>query len=175
MPHRQIITAPNIIIVLTIFGYFIQTSIPNGSLWMGLNIFFLQNHLYYQVISTMFAHGGVEHLLMNMLVLWQIGNLLNHYIGTFRFLILYFIGGILTSIGTLGYMYYFNQWANVIGASGAISVLIGYMALKDKSQRSGLLVWIFLISFIPLFLGMPVAWYAHCIGFIIGWIIGYLI
>jgi len=170
----KINTTTNIIIFITIVTYIIQISIPHGTLYFGLNIYFFVNHFYYQLISTIFAHGGLEHLAMNMIVLWQFGNMIEQYIGKIKFLILYLIGGILTSIGTLGYMYIFNNWVNVVGASGAISVLLGYFALVVPSQRKGMITMILLISFVPLFLGMPIAWYSHLIGFFIGWIIGYL-
>ena len=112
---------------------------------------------------------------MNMFVLWQFGNLLEQYIGKVRFLLLYFIGGILTSIGTLVYIYFTSDLINVVGASGAISVLLGFLALKDQEQRKGIIVWILLISFAPLLFGVPVAWYAHLIGFAFGWMMGYFI
>jgi len=175
MRNNQIISATNILIFFTIIMYIIQINIPNGSLWLGLNIYFLNNHLYYQLISTIFAHGGVEHIIMNMIVLWQFGNMIEQYIGKIKFLVLYLVGGILTSIGTLGYMYLFHNWVNVVGASGAISVLLGYFALVVPSQRKGMITMILLISFIPLFLGIPIAWYSHLIGFFIGWMIGYLL
>jgi membrane associated rhomboid family serine protease len=142
---------------------------------LGLNIFFFQEELYYQVISTIFTHGTVEHLIMNMLVLWQFGNLVAQYTGSFRFLILYLIGGILTSILTLTYLYYSNDWGNVVGASGAISVLFGYVALKDKTQRKGIIILILLISFVPILFGYNIAWYSHLIGFMIGVIFGYFL
>ena len=69
-------------------------------------------------------------------------------------------------------MYLTTNWVNLVGASGAISVIMGWYALKDTYQRKGIIVWILLISFAPLLLGLPVAWYAHIIGFVIGWLIG---
>jgi membrane associated rhomboid family serine protease len=173
--HKKLYTFTNIIIAFTIMMYVIQISIPNGGLYLGLNIYFFTLGFYYQILSTIFAHGGIEHLAMNMLVLWQIGNLLEENIGKIRFLILYFIGGLLTSIGTLAYMYYFSDFANVVGASGAISVLFGYIALKIKEQRVGMVVYILLISFVPLLFGMNIAWYSHLIGFAIGVILGFII
>ena len=173
--HRKIITFTNIIILLTIISYFIQRNIPNGGLWMGLNIYFFEEKLYYQVISTIFAHGSYEHLFMNMIVLWQFGNMLEGYVGKVKFLLIYLIGGIITSFGTLAYMYYFSQWGNVVGASGAISVLFGYIALKDKEQRKGIFTLILLISFVPLLFGFSIAWYAHLIGFVVGFLAGFII
>ena len=173
--HKKVLTLTNIIIAITVIMYFIQINIPNGGLYLGLNIYFFIDKLYYQVLSTMFAHGGYEHLAMNMLVLWQIGNMLEEYIGKIRLSILYFVGGLLTSFGTLAYMYYFDDFSNVVGASGAISVLFGYIALKIKSQRAGMFMYILLISFVPLLFGMNIAWYSHLIGFAIGLILGFLV
>jgi membrane associated rhomboid family serine protease len=153
----------------------IQNNIQNGDLLFGLNIYFFKYELYYQLLSTIFVHGGIAHILMNMFVLFQFGNMIEQYIGKFKFLILYIIGGLLTSVGSLAYMYYTGNWANIVGASGAISVIMGWYALKDNYQRKGIVVWISLISFAPLLLGLPVAWYAHIIGFCIGWIMGYLL
>jgi membrane associated rhomboid family serine protease len=155
--------------------FIIQNSIENGSLYLGLNIYFFQAELYYQLLSTMFTHGGIAHITMNMFVLFQFGNMIEYAIGVPKFLFLYIVGGVLTSIGTLAYMYYTRDWANVVGASGAISVLLGWFALKDKTQRSGIIVWILLISFAPLLLGLPIAWYSHLIGFALGWLLGYIL
>ena len=173
--HKNIYSLTNIIIAFTIFMYFVQTNIPNGGLYLGLNIHFFLNKFYYQILSTIFTHGGYEHLSMNMIVLWQVGNMLEYHIGKIRFIILYIIGGILTSLGTLAYMYYFNDFNNVVGASGAISVLFGYIALKIKDQRIGMVVYILLISFVPILFGMNIAWYSHLIGFVVGIFTGFLI
>ncbi len=172
---NRILTVTNIIILVNIFMFIIQNSIHNGILYFGLNIYFFTNALYYQLFSTMFVHGGVAHILMNMFVLYQFGNIIERLIGIPKYLFLYFIGGLLTSIGSLAYMYFTGDWANLVGASGAISVLLGWFALKDTYQRKGIIVWVLLISFAPLLLGMPIAWYAHLIGFALGWIMGYFI
>ena len=123
----------------------------------------------------MFVHGGVMHILMNMAVLYQFGNEVEKAIGKVKFISLYFIGGLLTSFGSLAYMYFTSNWSNLVGASGAISVIVGFIALRDKFNRKGLVIWILLISFAPLLLGFPIAWYSHLIGFVLGWIIGYFI
>ncbi len=165
----------NLLILINIIMFVIQNTIQNGTLYFGLNPFFFEYGLYHQLLSTMFVHGGIFHIAMNMFVLFQFGNMIESYIGSIRYSILYLIGGLLTSIGTLGYMYLTGNWANVIGASGAISVLLGWFALRVPMQRKGIIIWILLISFAPLFLGMPIAWYSHLIGFALGWLMGYII
>ncbi len=168
-------SATNIIIFITIIGYLIQNSIEHGIIIMGLNSLFLSYGFYWQPLTTIFTHGGLFHIAMNMFILFQFGNLIEQAFGVKKFLIIYFVGGILTSFLSLLYMYSFDSMSNLVGASGAISVIIGLIALKDKYQRQGMIIWILLISFAPLLLGMPVAWYAHLIGFALGWIIGYII
>jgi membrane associated rhomboid family serine protease len=123
----------------------------------------------------MFVHGSFAHILMNMFVLYQFGNQLENNIGKFRFIVVYFVGGLITSFGSLGYMILTNNWVSLVGASGAISVIIGYIALKDRFNRQSLIIWILLISFAPLLLGLPVAWYSHLIGFAIGWLFGFIL
>lgn len=172
---NKIFTFTNVLIFINIIMFGVQNSIQNGSLIFGLNIFFFEYELYYQLLSTMFVHGGLAHILMNMFVLFQFGNMIEEVIGKIKFLFLYFIGGLLTSIGSLAYMYFTQDWANLVGASGAISVLLGWYALKDSYQRQGIIVWVLLISFAPLLLGLPVAWYAHLIGFALGWLMGYFL
>ena len=174
--HTKFNTLTNYLIILTIICYGLQNIIPDGTVRFGLNVLILQypEHFFYQLLSTIFTHGGIEHLLMNMIVLWQFGNMLEEYMGKIRFLMLYLIGGVLTSVGTLVYMYSTGDFVNVVGASGAISVMMGYFALKVPSQRNGIIVWMLAISFLPLLFGMPIAWYSHLIGFGLGFVFGFI-
>ncbi|MBD3840729.1 MAG: rhomboid family intramembrane serine protease [Campylobacterales bacterium] len=173
--NRSIATLANILILINLIMFGVQNSIEHGTILLGLNIYFYKAELYYQLISTMFVHGGIAHILMNMFVLYQFGNLIENAIGKIKFFALYMAGGVLTSLGSLYYMELTSNWANLVGASGAISVLLGWYALKVPFERKAIVIWIILISFAPLLLGLPVAWYAHLIGFIIGWIMGYII
>jgi len=173
--QNKLFSITNTIILINIIMFMVQNNMEHGTLYFGLNPYFFQYELYHQLLSTMFVHGGFAHILMNMFVLYQFGNIIEEHIGIVKYLLLYFVGGILTSIGTLVYMYLSGDFANVVGASGAISVLLGFFALKDRYRRNGIIVWILLISFAPLLLGMPIAWYSHLIGFALGWLIGYIL
>lgn len=175
MKQNKILSITNLIILINIIMYGVQNTVDHGDIIFGLNIYYFEASFHHQLLSTMFVHGGIAHILMNMFVLYQFGNMIENAIGIPRYLLLYFVGGLLTSVGSLAYMYYTGNWANLVGASGAISVLLGWFALRDRYQRKGIIVWILLISFAPLLLGMPVAWYAHLIGFALGWILGYIL
>lgn len=172
MPNNKIFTLTNTIIILTILMYVVQTNLEYGSVILGLNYNFIENGLYYQPLTTLFTHGGVAHLVMNMFVLYQFGNLIEKYKGKIQLFFLYFFGGILTSLGSFIFIFYFGLNHNLVGASGAICVLLGYVALVDSYQRKGIITWIVVISIFPVLLGLPVAWYAHFIGLAFGFILG---
>jgi membrane associated rhomboid family serine protease len=122
----------------------------------------------------MFTHGGIAHLGMNMFVLYQFGNIIEKYRGKKEFFIVYFIAGLLTSLLSFAYIYFLDNQVNLVGASGAICALMGYIAYLDKSQRKGIITWVLLISVAPLLIGLPIAWYAHFIGLGLGFFVGIL-
>ena len=163
-------TATNILIIITVLMYVIQINIPKGGLLFGLNLYFLVYDFWWQPLSSMFAHGGIAHLGMNMFVLWQFGNLIERLRGAKELVALYLIIGLLTSILSFSYIFYLDNQVNLVGASGAICALLGYVAYYDKAQRSGIITWVLLISVAPLIIGLPIAWYAHFIGFGVGFL-----
>ena len=59
-------------------------------------LYFPENELFapWQFISSMFMHGGIAHLLFNMLALWMFGTALENAWGKGRFLAFYFMTGI---------------------------------------------------------------------------------
>ncbi|MDR1006947.1 MAG: rhomboid family intramembrane serine protease [Campylobacteraceae bacterium] len=163
------------IIALCCFFYLFQIIYPMLNAYSGLNIYFTEG-FFWQPLTTMFTHGNLTHLLMNMVVLFQFGSIVEYARGRLFFLQLYFIGGIITSLLAFVYIYVayekFDEIINLVGASGAICVLIGWIARKDSFNRKGLIVAILLISFLPILIGLRVAWYAHLIGFGVGWLAG---
>lgn len=104
------------------------------------NTYFLLNHgalywpavieqnEYYRLLTYMFLHGGIEHLVNNMIVLLFLGDNLERAAGKWRFLSMYFGSGILAGIVSLGYNMLNNNHAVSVGASGAIFGVVGAMA-----------------------------------------------
>ena len=167
---KKDLTVTNIIIFITVVMYIIQINTSQGGLLFGLNLYFLIYDFWWQPLSSMFAHGGIAHLGMNMFVLWQFGNLIERGRGKKEIILLYLISGIATSLLSFAYIFYLDNSVNLVGASGAICALLGYVAYYDKAQRSGIITWVLLISVAPLLIGLPIAWYAHFIGLAIGFI-----
>ena len=167
---KKDLTVTNILIFITVVMYIIQINTSQGGLLFGLNLYFLIYDFWWQPLSSMFAHGGIAHLGMNMFVLWQFGNLIERGRGKKEIVFLYLITGIITSLLSFAYIFYLDNSVNLVGASGAICALLGYVAYYDKAQRSGIITWVLLISVAPLLIGLPIAWYAHFIGLAIGFI-----
>ena len=167
---KKDLTVTNILIFITVVMYIIQINTSQGGLLFGLNLYFLIYDFWWQPLSSMFAHGGIAHLGMNMFVLWQFGNLIERGRGKKEIVFLYLISGILTSLLSFAYIFYLDNSVNLVGASGAICALLGYVAYYDKAQRSGIITWVLLISVAPLIIGLPIAWYAHFIGLGIGFL-----
>ena len=76
----------------------------------------------WRIITSMFLHFGIVHLLVNMYGLYVLGIILEPALGTIRFLLVYFFCGIAAGIASL----IFNLYVPSAGASGAIFGLFGY-------------------------------------------------
>ena len=84
-----------------------------------------QEFIIWQFVTYMFLHGGVLHILINMLMLYMFGNELERYWGTRRFIKYYFITGI--GAGVCSWIVDINAVVVIIGASGAIyGILLAY-------------------------------------------------
>lgn len=145
---------------------------------LGLNILFFKEGYFWQLLSSMFMHANLTHLALNMIVLFQFGRILESFLGALKFFLLYFIGGVICSLLSAFYVLFafdiLDENTNIVGASGAICVLMGFYAFMDKSATKGLIVAILLMSFVPLFMGVNVAWFAHIFGFVCGYILAKL-
>ncbi|HEX5041675.1 MAG TPA: rhomboid family intramembrane serine protease [Candidatus Polarisedimenticolaceae bacterium] len=88
--------------------------------------------VYVTLLTSMFMHGGLMHLLGNMLFLWIFGDNVEDRLGKGRYLVFYLLCGLLASLAHVGTTVLLQENALVpsLGASGAISgVLAGYLAL----------------------------------------------
>lgn len=160
-----------ILICLCVIVYFLEGS-DEFMIYFGLNAYFFGG-AYHQLLSSMFLHGGLEHLAMNCVMLYAFGDRIERALGAWQFALLYIIGGMLTSALSLSYIF-INPSVNLIGASGAICVLLGFLAFYSPYMRKGLFVAVLAMSFAPLLLGVNVAWYAHLFGFGVGFGFGFL-
>ncbi len=113
------------------------------------------NGFFWTLLTSMFMHGGVFHLLINMFVLFSLGNLIEKIIGRKRYIWFYFLSGIVAGLAFVFFSYFFGNTpsgekifgsplAYAVGASGAIFAIAGlFMVLTPKLR--------FTIIFFPFF------------------------
>ena len=78
---------------------------------------------YYRIITSLFLHANLLHLGFNMLSLFLLGTSLEKKIDPFRFILVYFVGGMIGNLGM--FLPFFPPDTIGVGASGAISALVG--------------------------------------------------
>lgn len=98
------------------------------------------------LLTSMFLHANLMHLLFNMLALILIGAIFEEKIGTLRFIIIYLVSGI---AGTLFFaLLHWGETYYLIGASGAIMGILGGFARLYPRQK--LSMFYFFIPIPPL-------------------------
>ena len=135
-------TAMKALIGANVAMFVAQYLMPTLTEALGLRPAFVVRNLWvWQLATYMFLHGGLWHILFNMLALWMFGTELERIWGTRYFLKFYFVTGIgagmltvlfaLLPLGVSQQLYV----ANVIGASGAIYGLLLAYALYFPERK----------------------------------------
>jgi membrane associated rhomboid family serine protease len=132
----------------------------------------------WRFFTAIFLHGGLAHLLYNIFALALFGSMLERFIGSRRFLVVFFVTGILANVVS------FNFYDSSLGASGAIFGVIGALI----AIRPLMFVWAFGFpmplfvagiiwatgDLIGIFVPSNVANIAHLSGMFFGLIFGLL-
>jgi membrane associated rhomboid family serine protease len=100
--------------------FLLQTFVSGRiTLYLGLVPILVWKHYFlWQLFTYIFLHGGLSHILFNLLALWMFGGELENYWGSRKFLFYFFFCGIGAGVCTVVFSPY--QFIPVIGASGAI-------------------------------------------------------
>jgi len=94
----------------------------------------IQDGQYWRLVSNAFMHYGLLHIGLNMYGLWILGGVLEPYVGTVRFGMIYLISTLTASLGAL----LINQGPSA-GASGAIFGLMGALFVLERQRGMSLL------------------------------------
>ena len=153
-------------------------------------------------LTSMFMHGDLLHIAGNMLFLWIFGNNVEDALGRVRFLLFYLLGGFaatgLQTFITLAYGSQADAEIPNLGASGAVSAVLGaYLVLLPRARVVTLIflfiifirefpAWFFLGFWFALQLwqggfslvqpeaGGGIAFFAHIGGFVFGMVAVFL-
>jgi len=144
------------------------------------------------ILTSMFLHGGIAHIAMNMLTLWIFGNNVEDALGRGRFVVFYVLSGIAAALAqTVAAAVSGDVLIPMVGASGAIAgVLAGYLVLFPQARVLTLIIvivyvrlahipagffigfWFLLQILSVVFGGDPgVAFMAHIGGFVAGYLL----
>jgi membrane associated rhomboid family serine protease len=152
---------------------------------------FLAGHIdfvgaFLPLVTSLFLHSGIAHIAGNMLFLWIFGDNVEDFFGHIPYLFFYLVCGI--GSGLLHVLFNFDSSLPALGASGAISGVMGAYLVLYPGSRILTLVFIFLVPipaffilvywfFLQFIAGVTsigdmthggVAWWAHVGGFLMG-------
>lgn len=96
-----------------------------------------------RMFSAMFMHGGIEHLIGNMIFLLILGLLVEGALGPRWYLALYLAGGFGASFVTVAW--HWGDHGLALGASGAIAALMGAYCVIWGRRRVRVFYWFFVI------------------------------
>ncbi len=158
---------------------------------------------YYRLITGMFLHFGLYHLLYNMICLIALGDVLETEAGSVKYLLIYFLGGIAgnllscwmdlrsagigmqelilgTALMNLNFSY--ADFPVSAGASGAIFAVVGallYIVIRNKGRLGNItlrrLAWMAVLSLAQGFMEVGTDNAAHIGGFVTGFLLAVLL
>ena len=119
--------------------------------------------VYLTLLTSMFMHGGIAHLLGNMLFLWIFGDNIEDRLGHVRYLIFYLVCGLIASLAHVFTTAAFagergDMLVPSLGASGAISGVLGGYMLLHPSRRVTVILFRFLTD-VPAWVAIGL-WFA---------------
>lgn len=145
-----------------------------------------------RALASLFLHGDLTHLIVNMAFLLAFGTAVERRLGPARFVVFYLATGLLALGGAVGLYWYAGESLLVVGASGAISGLFGAAsrfyfragptilvqgAPRRAPSGASLAVTFILVNlafglsgFDPMGGYRAVAWEVHIAGFLVGWL-----
>jgi membrane associated rhomboid family serine protease len=132
----------------------------------------------WRMVTAIFLHGGILHLLMNAYALWIFGPVVERELGRVRFLAIFLTTGLFASAATYAFA---NVPAQVsVGASGAIFGVVGafvsynyrHRELAVAAARLRGLVPFLLLNVVLTFSFPLIDWRAHVGGFVAGLVAG---
>ncbi|HOJ22206.1 MAG TPA: rhomboid family intramembrane serine protease [Armatimonadota bacterium] len=101
--------------------------------------------VYPTLLTSIFLHGGLLHLLVNMWYLWIFGDNVEDRMGHGKFLIFYLMGGVVANLAHIG----LNPLSPIpsIGASGAVAGVLGaYLVLFPGARIITIVPFIFVFA-----------------------------
>ena len=143
---------------------------------------FWEDKEYYRILTSIFLHWDINHLVSNMLVLYYLGEVVEKYFGRAKYAVIYIAAGILGNVLSAWYEIYEGIYISSAGASGAVFGIIGALFVLVCIHRGhleqitmGRLLFMILYSLYSGFAEKGVNNAAHIGGFVSGMGISFLL
>ncbi len=123
-----------------------------------------------RMFTSMFIHANIAHIAFNLVALAYMGGFAEKAIGIPRYLSAYFLSGVFAAFfhGIIAHYLLNNGQVLLVGASGAISGILGMSAALGNRQAYYWLVFQIVFAFMDSVSSIPIAFTAHIGGFIAG-------
>ena len=123
-----------------------------------------------RLLSSMFIHTNIAHLAFNILALVYLGGYAERSVGILRYIFIYILAGIAGALfyGLITTFILGNSHTVLIGASGAISGILGIAAAAGNTRAYYWLLIQLVFAIVGSFTAIPIAFTAHIGGFIAG-------
>lgn len=175
------------LIALNVLVY-VYTSYLSGNAWMASdnvlaqfgqdNLLVMQNGAYYQLVTSMFVHVGLEHIFGNMLFLLIFGLRAEEMFDTTEYLGIYLLSGLAGNLLSLLPTILIPSYDMLsAGASGAIFGMFGAVVIYSRRAiGQSILTALFFAFFLFIInIGPQVNIFAHAGGLVVGLLIGYFL
>ena len=123
-----------------------------------------------RLFSSMFVHANIAHIAFNLFALAYLGVYAERAIGVPRYIMIYFTSGIVAALfhGAVASYILHNGNVVLIGASGAISGVLGIAAVTGNTRAYYWLALQIVFAVIGSISALPIAFTAHVGGFVAG-------
>jgi membrane associated rhomboid family serine protease len=160
---------------------------PRTDLWRATFVISpLHPEYVWTWVTSVFSHGGFVHIAGNSIVIYFFGRIVERYVGSRDFTLLFLGSGILAGLGQIGIQMLQNDPTGALGASGAALAIMGVLTVLNPNLK----VYLYFILPVPLWLitigyagltvfgifggiGGGIAHVAHGVGLIIGLVYGH--
>ncbi|TRZ79531.1 MAG: rhomboid family intramembrane serine protease [Nitrosopumilales archaeon] len=170
------VTTALVVVNIVVFAYGILSNTQNAII---SNYGFVPNSLFkdsnlpdsiLRLFTSMFIHAGIAHIAFNLFALAYMGGFAERSIGRPKFIVLYIIAGLGGALihGIIASFILGNGYSVLIGASGAISGILGISAALGDIRGYYWLAIQVLYVFIGSVTSLSIAFAAHVGGFITG-------
>jgi membrane associated rhomboid family serine protease len=119
------------LIFANIAVFFLQNMSPRLTAYLAMTPYYVLNRgAFWQLVTYMFAHGSINHIIFNMLGLYFFGTQIEKRMGSSEFILFYLVCGAGAGLFSLGFYWLSGSYAvYLLGASGAVfAVLLAFAA-----------------------------------------------